>query len=179
MVPYTNDDYKKYAHAQCVKHVERVWRLLEASKLGSAGTFCTDVLWDLDRWLHRVAFIDNDDQAEAHDDWVMAQIRAYPPGQSPGLARQKRDVNTYSDGRPVSTTIRFGPDEDVHFVTHVWHPDPLHPDNRVGAVIEFGVADRPDDDLFGRRRLIVVAPAIVDMIDDPDEQELHIKGASE
>ena len=47
------------------------------------------------------------------------------------------DLIRYSDGRPVTTTVRWDDPADQWGTTsgwaqYVWHPDPLLPDNRPG-----------------------------------------------
>jgi hypothetical protein len=107
--------------------------------------------------LWQAAFIDDDDQAEAE-----AQRASVPEE----IQKAREAANAYSDGRPVTTTSRFG-DGEHDYVTHVWHPDPLHPDNRPGAVIDFSVGPYP----FRYRRLIVTAPGFIDTVDEEDEED--------
>ena len=72
----------------------------------------------------------------------------------------ERDLNTYDDGRVVATRFQFG-ERECDWLIHVWHPDPLHPNNRPGAVIEF-----PGEPFrFGCRHLLVTAPGIIDTVE--------------
>jgi hypothetical protein len=56
--------------------------------------------------------------------------------------RSSEGYDTYSDGRPVTTTVRYG-DADDEYVTHTWHPDPNDPDNQPGAEHEFSRGPHP------------------------------------
>ena len=110
------------------------------------------VLGHLQWWLYRAAFIDDDDQAQAHDKWVCDRFTAHA-GLSPELEKMWAGEGTYSDGRPISTRFAFS-DDPRDWVIHVWHPDPLHPDNRPGTVLEC-----PEEPYrFGKRYLLVMAP---------------------
>jgi hypothetical protein len=61
----------------------------------------------------------------------------------------------YSDGRAVTTTV-FSDDGSA---TYVWHPDPAHPKNQSGQVIDM-------DDIRGHcnRKLIVAGYGFIDTL---------------
>jgi hypothetical protein len=103
-------------------------------------------LGQLELWLYLAAFVDDDD-AGNEIDWSVRELIG-------GDA-----VNTYSDGRPVATTIRW----DRGWVTHIWHPDPLHPSNRPGQVFDL------EEESGCRRRLIITAPGILDTFETDEE----------
>jgi hypothetical protein len=100
------------------------------------------------QWLYRAAFVD--------DDEIVSGVRSIPAARTDDL-----DLNHYSDGRQVATTLRW-PDG---WYTHVWHRDPLHPDNRPGQVLELQEYsyDCP-------RRVVITAPGIIDVFDDPGDE---------
>jgi hypothetical protein len=154
VIPYTATDYKKFVYAQAVNRMRRIEDIIDAldvtdsfenfEALNDLG-YQFDTLHD---WLRRAAFCDDHRQAEAQE----AQ-------------------NTYIDGRTVATTFKFG-DRKCDWVTHVWHPDPLHPDNRPGAMIEFCQEPYP----WSYRYLVVTAPGIIDVVEEQailgeDEEE--------
>jgi hypothetical protein len=115
-------------------------------------------------WL--AAFVDDHRQADwwkqQRIGWVRVNGFSEP---EPELERARKAADVYSDGRPVTTTFRFGDGGD-EYVTHVWHPDPLHPDNRPGAVIEFSRGPYP----FRFRNVIVTAPGIIDTYESDEEE---------
>ena len=156
MIPYTAADYKKYVHAKGVHRIGRINEIIDA--LDSAHGFDPEVTNDLgyqldeaQMWLWLAAFCDDDDHTKSEYERM-----ADPEAQ--------KAADTYSDGRPVTTTFRFG-DGDHDYVTHVWHPDPLHPRNRSGAVIEFSEGPYP----FRWRQLIVTAPGVIDTLEEDDQ----------
>jgi hypothetical protein len=97
-------------------------------------------------WLYLAAFV-GDDDARNDMGWHMRDLMG------------EDAVNTYSDCRPVSTTIRW----DDGWVTHVWHPDRLHPSNRPGQVFDL------EEESGCRRRLIITAPGILDTFETDEE----------
>jgi hypothetical protein len=148
MIPYATEDYKKYIYALGKQRVRRLH--------DSVGTFDADIeisndltcsLGQLEMWLFLAAFVDDDD-ASNDMGW---HVRDLMGGDA---------VNTYSDCRPVSTTIRW----DGGWVTRVWHPDPLHPSNRPGQVL-----DLEEESGRCRRRLIITAPGILDTCETDEE----------
>jgi hypothetical protein len=52
--------------------------------------------------------------------------------------------------------LRYGEGED-EYATHIWHPDPQHPTNRAGAVIDSSQGPYP----FRYRYVTVVAPGVL------------------
>jgi hypothetical protein len=147
MIPYATEDYKKYIHALGMHRVRRLYDSVGGLDLDvdtSTDIVCS--LGQLEMWLYLAAFVDDDDAY--HDmGW---QLRDLMGGDA---------VNTYSDGRPVATTIRW----DGGWATHVWHPDPLHPSNRQGQVFDL------EEESLSRRRLIITAPGIVDTFETDEE----------
>ena len=147
MTPYTTEDYKKYVYA-LGKH--RVRRLYDSvATLGVDIDISTDItcsLGQLELWLYLAAFVDDDDAG----DEIGWNVRDLISGDA---------VNTYSDGRPVATTIRW----DGGWVTHVWHPDPSHPSNRPGQVFDL------EEESGSRRRLVITALGILDTFETDEE----------
>jgi hypothetical protein len=131
--------------------MHRVRRLYDSVGTLDAGLdISTDItcsLRQLEMWLYLAAFVDDD---EAYND-MGGHLCNLMAGDA---------VNTYSDGRPVATTIRW----DGGWVTHVWHPDPLHPSNRPGQVL-----DLEEESGRCRRRLIITAPGILDTFETDEE----------
>ena len=74
-------------------------------------------------------------------------------------------TDTYADGRLVATAVRYGERED-EYVVHVWHPDPAHPDNQVGAVIEFSQWPYP----WRYRYVHVTAPGVIEVEKEEDTE---------
>jgi hypothetical protein len=110
------------------------------------STDITCSLGQLKLWFYLSAFVDDDD-ASNDMGWHVRDLM------------REDAVNTYSDGHPVATTIRW----DGGWVTHVWHPDPLHPSNRPGQVFDL------EEELGSRRRLIITAPGILDTFETDEE----------
>jgi hypothetical protein len=146
MISHPTDDYKKYVYA-LGKH--RVRRLYDAvGTLGADLDISSDItcsLGQLELWLYLAAFVDDDSDNEMG--WNITDLMA-------GDA-----VNTYSDGRPVATTIQW----DGGWVTHVWHPDPQHPSNHPGQVFDL------EEEVGCRRRLIITAPGVLDTFETDEE----------
>ena len=116
MIPCPAEDYKKYIFALGRHRVRRLHDSVRTLDLDpDIGNDITCSLDQLELWLYLAAFVD-DDNAGNEIGW---NVRDLISGDA---------VNTYSDGRPVATTIRW----DGGWVTHVWHPDSLHPANRPG-----------------------------------------------
>ena len=62
-------------------------------------------------WL--AAFVDDHRQADAEQQRSIAWAQAHPAaGRDPEEARAHKAADIYSDGRPVTTTLRFGDGED-------------------------------------------------------------------
>ena len=143
MIPYTTEDYKKYVFALGVHRVRRLHDVAESLDLDlETSDDVTSSLRQVEMWLFLAAFVDDDDAG----DEIGWNVRDLMGGD---------EVNTYSDGRPVATTIRW----NGGWVTHVWHPDPLHPSNRPGQVFDL------EEESGCRRRLIITAPGILDTFD--------------
>ena len=152
MIPYPTEDYKKYIYALGMHRVRRLYDSVGGLDLDvdtSTDIVCS--LGQLEMWLYLAAFVDHDD---ARND-VGRHLRDLMGGDA---------VNTYSDGRPVATTIRW----DGGWVTHVWHPDPLHPSNQPGRVL-----DLEEESGWCRRRLIITAPGILDTFETDEEVGLY------
>lgn len=162
MIPYTTGDYKKYVYAQGKRPIWRIQEIITALD-GAHGFDSEDgndlayMLANAGYYLWLAAFVDDHRQADAEKQRGIAWGPAHPATDPNPEAKAHKAADTYSDGRPVTTTFRFGDGAD-DYVTHVWHPDPLHPDNRPGAVIEFSQGPFP----FRYRHLIVTAPGIID-----------------
>ena len=148
MIPYPTEDYKKYICALGRHRVRRLYDLvgtLDVDLEISDDITCS--LGQLELWLYLAAFVDDDDAGNE----IGWDVRDLMGGDA---------VNTYSDGRPVATTIRW----DGGWVTHVWHPDPLHPSNQPGRVF-----DLEEESGRCRRRLIITAPGILDTFETDEE----------
>ncbi len=159
-------DYKKYIYACGVQRLNRLHNIsrdllahadidegiinAEFDENQDNMRYIHENLGNLRRWLYVATFFDADAEPN-RDIW---------PDEC-NLPRHDVLVdddflNYYSDGRIVSTTIRW----DGGWVTHVWNPDPRHPDDRPGRVyrIEEYSAASP-------RRVIITAPGVVDVFD--------------
>jgi len=151
MIPYPTEDYKKYIYA-LGKH--RVRRLHDSvGTLDLHPDISNDITCSLDQvemWLYLAAFVEDDDVGNEIG-WSMTDLMA-------GDA-----VNTYSDGRPVTTTIRW----DGGWVTHVWHPDPLHPSNCPDQVFDL------EEESGSRRRLVITALGILDTVETDEEVGMY------
>lgn len=157
MIPYTADDYKKYVFAQGKFYILRIQEMIEA--LGEAHGFdwtdAEDLVYlfhNAVEYLRLAAFVDDYRQTDAAQPGRIAWARAdgwIEPDPEP-------DADLYDDGRTVATTVRFG-DGDDDYATHIWHPDPGHPDNQPGAVIEFTRGPSP----FRFGLLKVTAPGVI------------------
>jgi hypothetical protein len=147
MISYPTEDYKKYIYALGMQRVRRLCDLfggLDPDVETTNDGMCS--LGQLQLWLYLAAFVD-DDEAGNEIGW---NVRDLIRGDA---------VSTYSDGRPVATTIRW----DGGWVTHVWHPDPQHPSNQPGQVFDL------EEELRSRRRLIIAAPGILDTFETDEE----------
>jgi hypothetical protein len=147
MISYPTEDYKKYIYGLGKQRVRRLHDsvgTLDADIENSTDLTCS--LDQLEMWLYLAAFVD-DDEACSDMGW---HVRDLMRGDA---------VNTYSDGRAVATTIRW----DGGWVTHVWHPDPLHPSNQPGQVFDL------EEESGCRRRLIITAPGILDTFETGEE----------
>ena len=147
MSPYPTEDYKKYVCALGRHRIERLYDFfggLDPYLETTNNAMCS--LGQLELWLYLAAFVDDDDAGNEMGWNVRDLIR--------GDA-----VNTYSDGRPVATTIRW----DGGWATHVWHPDPLHASNRPGQVFDL------EEESGCRRRLVITAPGILDTFESDEE----------
>lgn len=151
MIPYPTEDYKKYIYALGMQRIRRLYDSMGGLDLDidtSTDIVCS--LGQLEMWLYLAAFVDHDD---ARND-MGRHLRDLMGGDA---------VNTYSDGRPVATTIRW----DGGWVTHVWHPDPQHPSNRPGQVFDL------EEESGSQRRLIITAPGILDTFETDEEVGLY------
>ncbi len=147
MIPYPTEDYKKYIYALGKHRVRRLHNAVGTLDLDlETSDDVTSSLRQAEMWLFLAAFVDDDDACNEMG-WDVWDLMA-------GDA-----VNTYSDGRPVATTIQW----DGGWVTHVWHPDPLHPSNRPGQVLDL------EEESGCRRRLIITAPGILDTFETDEE----------
>jgi hypothetical protein len=149
MIPYTTEDYEKYICALGRHRIERLYDSVGGLDLDiDISTDITCSLGQLELWLYLAAFVDDDDDDAGKE--IGWNVRDLIRGDA---------VNMYSDGRPVATTIRW----DGGWVTHVWHPDPLHPSNRPGQVLDL------EEEVLCRRRLIITAPGILDTFETDEE----------
>jgi hypothetical protein len=148
VIPYPREDFKKYVCALGRHRIERLYDLfggLDPDLETTNDGMCS--LGQLELWLYLAAFVD-DDEAGSEIGW---NVRDLIRGDA---------VNTYSDGRPVATTIRW----DGGWATHIWHPDPLHPSNRPGRILDL------EEELGScPRRLIITAPGILDTVETDEE----------
>jgi hypothetical protein len=147
VIPYPREDFKKYICALGRHRIERLYDLfggLDPDMETTNDGMCS--LGQLELWLYLAAFVDDDDVGNEIG-WSMTDLMA-------GDA-----VNTYSDGRPVTTTIRW----DGGWVTHVWHPDPLHPSNCPDQVFDL------EEESGSRRRLVITALGILDTVETDEE----------
>jgi hypothetical protein len=170
VIPYTTADHKTYVYAQGTRHIRRIHEIIMALA-GAHGLHVEDtedLEYMLDNavyYLWRAAFVDDHRQADAAQQRRIAWARVIGWAEpDPELERARKAVDIYDDGRTVTTTVRFGDGED-EYATHVWHPDPLHPDNRPGSVIEFSQGPYP----FRFRNVIVSAPGIIDTYESCEE----------
>ena len=179
MIPYPTADYKKYCFAQALNRMRRIQDIIDALDGIDCHANCeplNDLGYQFDTLygcLWRAAFCDDHRQAEA---WEGRRMRARvgTDGPDPEIQKSQEAQNTYIDGRTVATTFKFG-DREYDWVTHVWHPDPLHPDNRPGAMIEVSQEPYP----WSYRYLIVTAPGIIDVMNQEDENDDDIFGDDE
>ena len=118
---YTTEDYKRYVYAGGRAYIERIIQIIVAPR----------------------------------DPWPRLRERRGPhraarqrhQSREPGGVRRQRDqslrkdVDTYSDGQPVTTFVQYG--ERDEYIEHTWHPDPAHPDNQVGAWVEYSFGSAP------------------------------------
>lgn len=174
VIRYTAEDYKKYAYAEAKCYIRRIQEIVEA--LDEKFHFNEEDSEDLnalfssavEKYLRQTAFFADHHQADAHDKWVNEVMCTYIgkeiDGPVPEFAEMLQAENTYSDGRPVITIVRYGPGED-EYVCHVWHPDPQHPDNQPGTVITFTQGPHP----FRWRYATVVAPGVLSEVRKEEE----------
>jgi hypothetical protein len=147
MIPYPTEDYKKYIYALGIHRLKRLYDVVGDLDVDlRTSDDVTSSLCQVEVWLFLAAFVDDDDASNDIDRHVRDLMG-------------KDAVNTYSDGRTVATTIRW----DGGWVTHVWHPDPLHPSNRPGQVFDL------EEESGCRRRLIITAPGILDTFETDEE----------
>jgi hypothetical protein len=95
VISYPTEDYKKYIFALGKHRIERLYDLfggLDPDLETTNDGMCS--LGQLELWLYLAAFVDDDDAGNEMGWNVRDLIR--------GDA-----VSTYSDGRPVATTIRW------------------------------------------------------------------------
>lgn len=78
------------------------------------------------------------------------------------FARDGRDLNTYSDGRPVVTAFEY---EKGNRLEYVWHPYVEHRDNRPRELFTVETTSGK------RRRLLIAAPGVLDAVDATDESD--------
>jgi hypothetical protein len=158
---YTTDDYKKYVYAQGKSYISRIQEIIQT--LCDAHVLDYEdaddlvcMLYNAVEHLWLAAFVDDHRQADAAH-WRAAGARVNGGVEpDPELDRARNAVDLYDDGRTVASTVRFGDGKD-DYATHVWHPDPRHPDNQPGAVIEFTRGPSP----FRFGLLKVTAPGAI------------------
>jgi hypothetical protein len=166
VINYTAKDFKKYALAEAKNYIRRIQEIIEAldQKYGFDGEDSEDLACLFENavaiYLHRAAFFDDHHRADAHYRWA---IYSDTENQSE-FEEMIGDQDTYDDGRAVSTTVRYGEGKD-ETVKHVWHPDPQHPTNQPGAVIDFSQGPYP----FRYRYVTVVAPGVLSEVRKEEE----------
>jgi hypothetical protein len=175
IITYTTADYKKYAYAQAKEYIRRIQEIVETlgERFGFDEEDCEDLnaLFGqaIEKYLRQATFFADDHEADAHDKWVNEVVCSYigkeiGDAPVPEFEPILQAENTYDDSRPVSTTVRYGEGED-EYVTHVWHPDPQHPDNQPGAVICFSQGPSP----FRWRYATVIAPGVLSEVRKEEE----------
>ncbi len=161
-------DWKKYCYAHGVDRLNRIHDIgrtfrahVDVEELVEKNP-ASDAVDDL-QWIHEnlgameltlywATFFDPD---ATHD------YRRYPDYGERGVRYSDLDdeefLNHYSDGRLVSTTLRW----ENGWHTHIFNPDPRHPDDRPGRVyrIEAYSGFRENSP----RRIIVTASGVVDV----------------
>ena len=164
MIPYTSDDYKKYVYAKGIHRIARMEEVVEAVAPNLTSEVVNDLQTDFDEartWLWMAAFTADDNQAEADALRDGAWARMELDGIDPEVAEAHKAAGTYSDGRPVTTTFRWGEGES-DYVTHIWHPDPLHPRNQAGTTLHSCEGPYP----WRHRWVIITAPGVLDVVDE-------------
>lgn len=164
VIRYTAEDFKKYAYAEAKNYIRRIEEIVEAldKEFGFDGEDSQDLgfLFEnaVGKYLHQAAFFDDHHQVEAFEKWEgeVRSAHSRAEGPLPEFEEMFQAENTFSDGRMVTTTVRYGEGDD-ETVTHVWHPDPLHPGDQPGAVLCFSQGPHP----FRWRYATVVAPGVL------------------
>jgi hypothetical protein len=141
-VHYTPHDFQKYVLAKTEQMIEAIRVEVEHENLDFINYDELDHLLDqVQMLLHTATFATRDgvDPADGPE----------PVGRG--------DVESYSDGRPVETTLELY----TGSVTHIWHPDPFHADSMGQVFIDGYLADEisadPDVDHYWPGYVVIVA----------------------
>jgi hypothetical protein len=175
----TAEDFKKYTYAEAKNYIRRIQEIVEAldKKFGFDYEDSQDLGFLFEnavrKYLHQATFFDDHHQVEAQEKWEREVRSAYSRTEGPlqEFEEMFQALNTFSDGRVVTTTVRYGEGDD-ETVTHVWHPDPQHPDNQPGAVICFSQGPYP----FRWRYATVVAPGVLSEVRREEETGEEVQG---
>lgn len=140
---YPSEDYGKYLYAQTVLRIHRI--IDEMDFLGEAdsnfGTFLFEKLEEIEACSHLAVFEDRD---AIYSTKIPKRVCMALTGEL-----------TYSDGRQVATFV----DWEGGSATYVWHPDPTHPSNQPGQVIDMDDIRGP-----GHRKFVVAGLNIIDTL---------------
>lgn len=129
-------DYLKYVMAEAVSRIEAAQYALSCDA------------WDMPA---EVA-----ERLEATVQGRLDGVRRIVTEAAAVFCRDGRDMNTYSDGRPVKSRHEI---DHGTYAEYVWHPHAGHPDNQPQQLHPTATQD-------GRRKLLVIAaPGVLDSID--------------
>jgi hypothetical protein len=126
VIRYTAEDFKKYAYAEAKNYIRCIQEIVAAldKEFGFDYEDSQDLgfLFDnaVGKYLHQATFFDDHHQVEAHEKWEREVRSAHPraEGPLPEFEEMLQAENTFSDGRVVTTTVRYGEGADEY----VWHP---------------------------------------------------------
>jgi hypothetical protein len=133
-------DYRKYHYALAQERLVRACEIIDRIVLDATNsedlnaTLMRTVMDDM----RRAVFLD----AEPAESNRLVDMVVEGSGFDMAAYRAAEGHDTYADGRPVTTTLHYG-DADDEYITHVWHPDPRHPLNQVGAIIDYSQGPYP------------------------------------
>jgi hypothetical protein len=110
---YSADDFKKYTYYTSARWIWCVREILARVDLDTMDADdINHLLGTAQIGLYHAGFANNENECLGDFD-------------ADCEPESRDDLNTYDDGRPVTTTVEW--DGGQH--TQVWHPDPLHPGN--------------------------------------------------
>jgi hypothetical protein len=175
-LPYSTEDYKKYVYAQGRSYLCRIQENIEAidKDLGldenSEDLAC--MLATVKGFLWAAAFGTDERRTTAEMERDMRKAQQAPDDIDWPIVRAL-STDTYFDGRTVATAVRYGERDDEYYV-HVWHPDPAHPSNQPGAMIEFSQGPYP----WRYRTVHVIAPGVIE-VEKEEDTEAAWEGVTE